>query len=53
MAHWFCREGDTVEIRMSKDERTLEIRENHPVDPSAGSGELQRTLTVDEEEDDA
>ncbi|KAF7318405.1 p-loop containing nucleoside triphosphate hydrolase protein [Mycena chlorophos] len=48
------REGDKVEIRVSTDEKTLVIRENHPPDPSAaagsGSGELQRVLEEDAEE---
>ena len=29
-----CRDGDTVQIRSSEDEKTLEIRDNHPPDPT-------------------
>ncbi|KAJ7103827.1 P-loop containing nucleoside triphosphate hydrolase protein [Mycena epipterygia] len=43
------RDGDTVEVRVSSDESTLVIQENHPPDPEAGSGELQSSLTPEED----
>ncbi|KAJ7752928.1 P-loop containing nucleoside triphosphate hydrolase protein [Mycena metata] len=43
------REGDTVEVRVSRDESTLVIQENHPSDPEAGSADLQSSLSEGQE----
>lgn len=32
------RDGDTVCIRVSEDGKKLHIRDNHPPDPTAGTG---------------
>ncbi|KAJ7031873.1 P-loop containing nucleoside triphosphate hydrolase protein [Mycena alexandri] len=43
------REGDIVEVRVSRDESALVIQENHPPDPQAGSAELQSSLSEGQE----
>lgn len=43
------RDGDTVEVRVSPDENTLMIRENHPVNVQHSSAELDKSLIHEQE----
>ncbi|KAJ7148562.1 P-loop containing nucleoside triphosphate hydrolase protein [Mycena crocata] len=43
------RDGDTVKIRVSADDTTLDIHENHPPDPKAGPEDLQSSLNKEVE----
>ena len=54
MALCDCRDGDVVQIRASEDGKTLDIKDNHPPDPSIGSSatpvEASTLENVDENE---
>ncbi|KAJ6481072.1 P-loop containing nucleoside triphosphate hydrolase protein [Mycena sanguinolenta] len=45
------REGDLVEVRVSRDESSLVIQENHPPDPEAGSTALKTGLAEERDDD--
>ena len=45
-----CRDGDTVEIRVNGD--ALEIRDNHPPDPSVGRPEADAIEVEDAAKED-
>ncbi|KAF7370081.1 p-loop containing nucleoside triphosphate hydrolase protein [Mycena sanguinolenta] len=44
-------EGDTVDVRVSQNENSLVIQENHLPDPEAGSSDLKRRLAEEQDVD--
>lgn len=42
------RNGDVVEVRVSEDGKSLNIKDNHPVDPELGASNSASLVTSDE-----
>lgn len=40
--------GDVVEVRVSEDGKSLNIKDNHPVDPELGASNSASLVTSDE-----